>query len=96
MSASSVSADRRRAMFGTAMGPAISAALSDPRAQMITKEIDEVGYKDPMKFAATGAFIPTAYVDGTRQNCEPCAPAPDPMIAEYFAPRDVRPVGPTK
>ncbi|MBV8237713.1 MAG: P-type conjugative transfer ATPase TrbB [Sphingomonas sp.] len=31
MSASSVSADRRRAMLGTAMGPAISAALSDPR-----------------------------------------------------------------
>ncbi len=31
MSAGSVSADRRRAMLGTAMGPAISAALSDPR-----------------------------------------------------------------
>jgi len=31
MSAASVSAERRRAMLGTAMGPAISAALSDPR-----------------------------------------------------------------
>jgi len=43
-------------------------ALSDPRAQMIPMEFEEIGFKDPMRFGATGAWIPAAYVDGTRQT----------------------------
>ncbi len=42
-------------------------ALSDPRAQMISPENDQVGYKDPMKFAGTGAWIESEYLDGARQ-----------------------------
>lgn len=42
-------------------------ALSDPRAQMISPENDQIGYKDPMKFAGTGAFMEAEYVDGARQ-----------------------------
>src|SRR5205814_4347684 len=40
----------------------LMAALSDPGASMITPEIDQIGYKDPMKFAATGAWIEASYV----------------------------------
>jgi len=43
-------------------------ALADPRANVITQEMEQIGFKDPMKFAATGAWIPTSYVDGTRQT----------------------------
>jgi peptide/nickel transport system substrate-binding protein len=43
-------------------------AMSDPRAQMIPVEFEQIGFKDPMKFAATGAWIPQEYVDGTRQT----------------------------
>jgi peptide/nickel transport system substrate-binding protein len=46
----------------------LMSALSDPRASMITPETEQIGFKDPMKFAATGAWIVTAYVDGTRQT----------------------------
>ena len=46
----------------------IMSALSDPRAEMISPENEQVGFKDPMKFAGTGAWIPTSYVDGTRQT----------------------------
>jgi ABC-type transport system substrate-binding protein len=42
-------------------------ALSDPRAQMIAPENDQVGYKDPMKFAGTGAFMEEQYLEGSRQ-----------------------------
>ena len=42
-------------------------ALADPRAQMISPENDQVGFKDPMKFAGTGAFIESEYLDGARQ-----------------------------
>ena len=47
---------------------AIMSALSDPRASILPIEMYDVGFKDPMKFAGTGAWIPTAYVDGTRQT----------------------------
>ena len=43
-------------------------ALADPRANMIPVEMEQIGFKDPMKFGATGAWIPTSYVDGTRQT----------------------------
>ena len=43
-------------------------ALADPRASMVPLEFEQIGFKDPMKFAATGAWIPTSYVDGTRQT----------------------------
>ena len=46
----------------------IMAALSDPRASMLPIEAFDIGFKDPMKFVGTGAWIPTAYVDGTRQT----------------------------
>ena len=46
----------------------IFAALSDPRANMLPVEMYDIGFKDPTKFAGTGAFFPTAYVDGTRQT----------------------------
>ena len=46
----------------------IMSALSDPRAIMISPENEQLGFKDPMKFASTGAWIPTSYVDGTRQT----------------------------
>ena len=46
----------------------IMAALSDPRASMLPVEMFDIGFKDPMKFGGTGAWIPTAYVDGTRQT----------------------------
>ena len=46
----------------------LMSALSDPRANMIPVEAEQIGFKDPMKFAATGAWIPTSYVDGTRQT----------------------------
>ena len=46
----------------------IMAALSDPRANMLPVEMFDLGFKDPAKFAGTGAFFPTAYVDGTRQT----------------------------
>ena len=46
----------------------LMSALADPRANMIPQEFDQIGFKDPMKFAATGAWIPTSYVDGTRQT----------------------------
>jgi len=46
----------------------LMAALSDPRASMIPVEMEQVGFKDPMKFAATGAWIEQSYVDGTRQT----------------------------
>ncbi|MFA7297522.1 MAG: ABC transporter substrate-binding protein [Dehalococcoidia bacterium] len=43
-------------------------ALADPRASMVPLEFEQIGFKEPMKFAATGAWIPTSYVDGTRQT----------------------------
>jgi len=43
------------------------AAFADPRAQMIPKEQDQLGYSDPMKFVGTGAWIQTQFVEGTRQ-----------------------------
>ena len=46
----------------------LMSALSDPRANMVPQEFEQIGFKDPMKFAATGAWIPTSYVDGTRQT----------------------------
>ena len=46
---------------------AILHALSDPRSQMIPREQDDIGYKDPMKFVGTGAWIQTEYLDGARQ-----------------------------
>ncbi len=46
----------------------IMAALSDPRANMLPIEAFDIGFKDPMKFVSTGAWIPTSYVDGTRQT----------------------------
>ena len=46
----------------------IMSALSDPRAQMISPENEQIGFKDPMKFASTGAWMPASYVDGTRQT----------------------------
>ena len=46
----------------------LMSALADPRANMIPVEAEQIGFKDPMKFAATGAWIPTSYVDGTRQT----------------------------
>ena len=46
----------------------LMSALSDPRANMIPVEADQIGFKDPTKFAATGAWIVTSYVDGTRQT----------------------------
>ncbi|RLT26393.1 MAG: ABC transporter substrate-binding protein [Chloroflexi bacterium] len=46
----------------------LMAALADPRANMIPVEMEQIGFKDPMKFGATGAWIPTSYVDGTRQT----------------------------
>jgi ABC-type transport system substrate-binding protein len=46
----------------------LMSALSDPRASMIPVEMEGVGFKDPMKFAATGAWIEQSYVDGTRQT----------------------------
>jgi len=46
----------------------LMSALADPRAQMIPVEAEQIGFKDPMKLAATGAWIPTSYVDGTRQT----------------------------
>ena len=52
--------------FGSPNG-AILHALSDPRAQMIPREQDDIGYKDPMKFVGTGAWIQTEYLDGSRQ-----------------------------
>lgn len=45
----------------------ILAAFADPRASIIPKEQDSIGYKDPMKFVGTGAFIQTQHVEGTRQ-----------------------------
>jgi len=41
---------------------------ADPRASMIPIEAEQIGFKDPMKFAATGAWIESSYVDGTRQT----------------------------
>ena len=46
----------------------LMSALSDPRANMIPQEFEQIGFKDPMKFAGTGAWIPASYVDGTRQT----------------------------
>jgi ABC-type transport system substrate-binding protein len=46
---------------------AILHALSDPRSQMIPREQDDIGYKDPMKFVGTGAWMQTEYLDGARQ-----------------------------
>ncbi|RLT27207.1 MAG: ABC transporter substrate-binding protein [Chloroflexi bacterium] len=43
-------------------------ALADPRANMIPQDFEQIGFKDPMKFAGTGAWIPASYVDGTRQT----------------------------
>jgi len=46
---------------------AIMAAFADPRAQMIPREQDDIGYSDPLKFVGTGAWIQTEFVEGTRQ-----------------------------
>ena len=46
----------------------IMAALSDPRAQMMPIEMEQVGFNDPMKMAGTGAWVEAAYSDGTRQT----------------------------
>ena len=46
---------------------AIMAAFADPRAQMIPREQDDIGYSDPLKFVGTGAWIQTEHVEGTRQ-----------------------------
>ena len=45
----------------------IMQALSDPRAQMIPREHDEVGFKDSMKAFGTGAWIQTEHTEGSRQ-----------------------------
>jgi peptide/nickel transport system substrate-binding protein len=45
----------------------IMQALSDPRAQMISPENEQVGFKDPMKFAGTGAWMEDQYLEGARQ-----------------------------
>jgi ABC-type transport system substrate-binding protein len=42
-------------------------ALSDPRAQMITPENEQIGFKDPTKFAGTGAWVEEQYLEGSRQ-----------------------------
>ena len=46
---------------------AMMAAFADPRAQMIPREQDDIGYSDPLKFVGTGAWIQTEFVEGTRQ-----------------------------
>ncbi|MFN8638988.1 MAG: ABC transporter substrate-binding protein [Dehalococcoidia bacterium] len=45
----------------------VMSAFADPRAQMIPVEQDDIGYKDPLKFVGTGAWIETEFVEGTRQ-----------------------------
>jgi len=50
---------------------AILAAFADPRAQMIPKEQDDIGYTDPLKFVGTGAWMQTEFVEGTRQVFTP-------------------------
>lgn len=51
----------------------IMAAFADPRAQMIPREQDDIGYKDVLKAVGTGAFIQTEHVEGTRQVFKPFA-----------------------
>jgi peptide/nickel transport system substrate-binding protein len=46
----------------------IMQALADPRAQLIPVEMDTIGFKDPMKYVGTGAWIETEYLDGARQT----------------------------
>ena len=46
---------------------AIMAAFADPRAQMIPREQDDIGYTDPLKFVGTGAWIQTEHIEGSRQ-----------------------------
>ncbi|MGE3960090.1 MAG: ABC transporter substrate-binding protein [Dehalococcoidia bacterium] len=46
---------------------AIMAAFADPRAQMMPREQDDIGYTDPLKFVGTGPWIQTEFVEGTRQ-----------------------------
>ncbi len=46
---------------------ALLAAFADPRAQMIPKEQDSIGYSDPVKFVGTGAWIETDFVQGNKQ-----------------------------
>jgi peptide/nickel transport system substrate-binding protein len=52
--------------FSTPNG-SIMQALSDPRAQMVTPENDQIGWKDAVKIIGTGAWIQTEYLDGSRQ-----------------------------
>ncbi|MCC6238189.1 MAG: ABC transporter substrate-binding protein [Dehalococcoidia bacterium] len=51
----------------------IMAAFADPRAQMIPREQDDIGYKDVLKAVGTGAFVQTEHVEGTRQVFKPFA-----------------------
>jgi len=44
------------------------AALADPRAQMLPRESDDIGYTDPTKFVGTGAWIMTEFVEGSREG----------------------------
>ena len=50
---------------------AVMSVLSDPRAEVFPREMDEIGWKDPMKSVGTGAWIQTEHVEGTRQVYQP-------------------------
>jgi peptide/nickel transport system substrate-binding protein len=42
-------------------------ALADPRANMPTREMEDIGWKDPIKTNGTGAWIHTQHVEGARK-----------------------------
>lgn len=42
--------------------------LADPRAQMIPIEMDTIGWRDPLKFVGTGAWMQTEFIQGQRDS----------------------------